>query len=490
MATAGTTINVLKATPTITWPTPANISYGTPLGNTQLDATASAIVNGQSVSVAGVYTYGTPAGTFLHAGNSQPLTVTFNPTDSTDFTSAMGATTITVSPAMLTLTANNQNKAYGATLPALTVSYSGFVNGDTPASLTTQPTVTTTATASSPAGNYAITVTGAVDPNYTITYVNGTLTIAPAPNPAAIIVLDPTVAGALTLSGNAGINTTGSVVVDSCSASAILASGNSSLKAGGGVLVVGGVSKSGNASVTKTGTPSATSDPLASLTAPTASGSVISVNLSGNSSLTINPGIYSGIGVSGNAKLSFRPGIYVIEGGGFTVSGNASVAGSGVMIYNSGTTYHSSTGSDGSGGTYGTITLSGNGTFNLSAPASGAYAGILLFQDRNDARALSLSGNAMAALTGTIYAPKAQLVLSGNAQLKDTLIVDTLSLSGNVVTNLAQNANGARASAGPDPHRLRHQQSRPGRARRAVSRPRRWTAPDRPSPSSRLMTIR
>ena len=54
-----------------------------------------------------------------------------------------------MTPAALTITANNQTKVYGAALPTLTASYSGFVNGDTSASLTTQPTLTTTATAAS-----------------------------------------------------------------------------------------------------------------------------------------------------------------------------------------------------------------------------------------------------------------------------------------------------------------------------------------------------
>ena len=52
------------------------------------------------------------------------------------------AGTLTVTPAALTITADNQTKVYGAALPTLTASYSGFVNGDTSASLTTQPTLT------------------------------------------------------------------------------------------------------------------------------------------------------------------------------------------------------------------------------------------------------------------------------------------------------------------------------------------------------------
>ena len=65
-------------------------------------------------------------------------------------------------------------------LPTLTASYSGFVNGDTAASLDTEPTLTTTATAASDTGVYTITASGAVDSDYTITYVAGTLTVTPA----------------------------------------------------------------------------------------------------------------------------------------------------------------------------------------------------------------------------------------------------------------------------------------------------------------------
>ena len=69
---------------------------------------------------------------------------------------------------------------YGAILPALSVSYAGFVNGDSSASLTTLPTLSTTATAASSVGSYTITAAGAVDTNYIINYVSGSLTVTPA----------------------------------------------------------------------------------------------------------------------------------------------------------------------------------------------------------------------------------------------------------------------------------------------------------------------
>ena len=90
--------------------------------------------------------------------------------------------TLTVTPASLTITADNQTKVYGAALPTVTASYSGFVNGDTSASLTTLPTLTTTATVGSHvAGSpYRITASGAADSDYNIQYVSGTLTVTPA----------------------------------------------------------------------------------------------------------------------------------------------------------------------------------------------------------------------------------------------------------------------------------------------------------------------
>jgi hypothetical protein len=86
-----------------------------------------------------------------------------------------------VAPAPLSISAPSAARAYGAANPALTPTISGFVNGDTAANLTAQPTCTTAATATSPVGTYPTTCSGAVSANYTPTYVPGTLTITPVP---------------------------------------------------------------------------------------------------------------------------------------------------------------------------------------------------------------------------------------------------------------------------------------------------------------------
>src|SRR5262249_28269751 len=157
--------------PVITWVTPAPIVYGTALSGAQLNATAN---------VAGTFTYTPAAGTVLNAGNSQTLSVHFVPTDTVNYNEANATVHIDVTRAPLTITAVDKSKVYGAALPTLTATYSGFVNGDTAGSLDTPVTLTTTALVSSDVGSYTITAAGAADVNYIITHVNGTLSVTPA----------------------------------------------------------------------------------------------------------------------------------------------------------------------------------------------------------------------------------------------------------------------------------------------------------------------
>jgi len=155
--------------PVITWSNPADLVYGTPLGANQLDATAN---------VQGSFIYSPPAGVVLTAGNAQTLSVIFTPVDTTNYNVAAMTVMVNILAAPITITANNNSKVFGAIIPALTASYSGFVNGDTAASLGTAVILSTTALASSSVGAYTITASGAVGTNYSITDFNGVLTIS------------------------------------------------------------------------------------------------------------------------------------------------------------------------------------------------------------------------------------------------------------------------------------------------------------------------
>ena len=87
---------------------------------------------------------------------------------------------VVVGAAPLTVTASSASATYGGAIPAITPSYAGFVNGDSASSLSTAPNCSTTATSSSPVGNYASNCSGAADANYAISYVPGVVAVGSA----------------------------------------------------------------------------------------------------------------------------------------------------------------------------------------------------------------------------------------------------------------------------------------------------------------------
>jgi hypothetical protein len=164
--TTGTfTINLLQASPIVSWSDPAPITYGTQLSRSQLNATVSR-------GVSGTMAYTPASGAVLPVGN-RTLSVTFTPTDTVNYLSVTKTVELTVNPAPLTITANNKTMVAGGSLPTLTTSYVGLLGSDVVSGFVP----TTTATAASPVGTYPITIGTGTAPNYTVTRVNGTLTI-------------------------------------------------------------------------------------------------------------------------------------------------------------------------------------------------------------------------------------------------------------------------------------------------------------------------
>ena len=93
-----------------------------------------------------------------------------------------------VTPAALTITAKSYTRKQGEENPEFEVTYKGFRNRETYEVLTQQPVVSCEATPDSPAGEYAITVSGAAAQNYEITYVDGMLTVVASDAIAGIAV--------------------------------------------------------------------------------------------------------------------------------------------------------------------------------------------------------------------------------------------------------------------------------------------------------------
>lgn len=163
-------------------------------------------------------------------------------------------------------------------------------------------------------------------------------------------------------------------------------------------------------------------DPLAGLQAPAGGATQANGTLNGAGTHALRPGVYpGGIHLSGGMTVNFQPGIYVLQGG-FTVDGAVNLNGSGVAFY-----------------TQGPVTITGSGVLKLSAPETGAMAGILFYGDRARVTGKNaITGGISGELAGTLYFPSSALDLVGSGGLKGQpylmLIADTLSFTGGMLT--------------------------------------------------------
>jgi Putative Flp pilus-assembly TadE/G-like len=238
--------------------------------------------------------------------------------------------------------------------------------------------------------------------------------------------LNPTASGALSLSSNSSITSSCGIQIDSSSSSALSGASNTTISAPS-LGIVGNKSWGGSTlpSNTTTGV-AAVSDPLSYVPTPSTSGSCTSLASVGpNATANIPSGYYCGLTVKSNSTVNLTStGTYSFNGN-ISLSSNTTLTGTGVTLY-----FKS-----------GSLSMSSNTALNLSAPTSGTYAGIVIFQDRSDSTALQLSSNSGMTLTGAVYAPDANLTLASNAfaNVYSILVASTISISSNSTINM--NAN-------------------------------------------------
>jgi MBG domain (YGX type) len=133
--------------------------------------------------VAGTFAYSPAAGTFLNAGQGQALSATFTSDDTADYNPVMVTAQINVTPALLTVTADDASSVAGQALPTFTAHYTGFVRGEGQGVLGGVLGLSVPPGGASQPGQYPITPGGLTSPNYAITYANGTLNVAARPVP-------------------------------------------------------------------------------------------------------------------------------------------------------------------------------------------------------------------------------------------------------------------------------------------------------------------
>jgi hypothetical protein len=250
-----------------------------------------------------------------------------------------------------------------------------------------------------------------------------------------IIVLDPVRKGSFSNGGGGDVTVGGkvSVIVNSNHVEAMIANGGGSVTAPQfDVTGVPGWSTPGGGEFIGTinsGAPP-TPDPLRFVPQPDPSTMVVRstkrLTHSSASTITLKPGLYEGgIAVSGKGNVILESGIYYMRGG-FSFTGQGSLTGYEVMIYNDPQSISEA------------IDLSGQGAITLTPPMTGPYQGICLFQRRSGEPqpTVSVTGNGTAPLyiTGTFYAAGAELKVTGNGT-QDTIgsqyISRFLTLGGN-----------------------------------------------------------
>jgi hypothetical protein len=184
----------------------------------------------------------------------------------------------------------------------------------------------------------------------------------------------------------------------------------------------------------------AQTDPLAaSVTPPSNPGGCTDLNVNGKKTIGPTSGgsiCYSSLSIQAGATATLNPGVYYING-------NLSVAGGASLSGTDGVTFYITNG--------GTVSITGGAAMNLTAPTSGAYKGILFYQDAADTSKFKFAGGTSGTINGIFYIPGAQLDLNGGSGqvLNVDLVVGTLNVSGNSYLNSYAPLTGASTLSDP-----------------------------------------
>ena len=257
--------------------------------------------------------------------------------------------------------------------------------------------------------------------------------------PSCLIALNPTETKSIYIkSGSKVVATDCAVQVNSTDAQALYGESNGDITASA-ICVGGGWSANSGSEFTLAPTTcSPITDPLAWLPVPPeADDGCNFTNKTYSATHTLSPGVYCGkTEFKSGAIVTLLPGTYVFRDGELVVNSNSDVAGDGVMFYLTGINNAR-------------FSINSNSEINISAPTTGTYAGIAIFQERNSTADYSvLNSNSNSQVEGVIYLPDTALHLNSNGSLNGSLsettpwtivVADKVEVNSNSTLNV--NAN-------------------------------------------------
>lgn len=235
---------------------------------------------------------------------------------------------------------------------------------------------------------------------------------------------------ALSTTGGSTITVNGgNIYVDSSSAKAI-GTGSGCISASGTINVVGGAEVGCYSPTPITNAPGL-SDPLSGYARPPCpadtSGCTTNLRACKDCEGTVVPGVYTKFSVRSGSTVTMQPGIYIFLGDGLTINGGATLLGTGVLLFNTTSDYPAA------GGSCKDINFEGGSLFTLSGPTSGRYKGLLLYQDAACTQDVKISGGGSGTVTtGTLYAPTAEVRLTGRSAvtIDSAIISKSLRVAG------------------------------------------------------------
>lgn len=252
----------------------------------------------------------------------------------------------------------------------------------------------------------------------------------------------------VTLSNSAKLTSSScGVISDSSSSTAVSSTGSAQLNARA-TSIVGSYTTSNGGSITPspiTGI-TAVADPLAGMSPPTYNAAQcgadpLSHYNNGGSSYSVGPGsnfsttqggtlvCYTSLTLGSNGDtVTINPGIYVITGA-MSFNSGTNLGGTGVLFYLVGSSA--------------SVTIQNGATVNLTAMTSGAYSGVLFFQDRADAHAASIEGGSSSVIDGVLYFPDAPLTVGNGTttNIQTPMIAQTITFVGGSNFTNSQYAN-------------------------------------------------
>ena len=264
-------------------------------------------------------------------------------------------------------------------------------------------------------------------------------------NYLCMLVLNPSAAGSLAISGTADlVSKSCSVQVNSSSLTAMTQIGASTMTAQM-INVHGNYSGSAYSPTPNIGKP-ALADPLATQFANDYTTAYGSAAAQGTGSFnagttTLNPGIYSGgWNVTNNVTLNLNPGIYFIKDGTLKIKSGGTVNGlGGVTIVMTGNSNAN-------------VDVQAGGNLNLKAPSDGSFAGIVLAQNpltippTSGGGRNSVIGGGTINLVGIMYFPAQNIYITGAGAISTgsklfAIVADTVSIQGNGQLKIGQAAD-------------------------------------------------